>query len=983
MKFDLTAFLSPSAEYRPMPLWTWNGRMTRTRITETLEQFAAQGLGGSFIHPRPGLMNEYLSEEWFELWGWALSESKRLGMQCNIYDENTYPSGYAGGHVADRHPDAAATYLVAEAGEDGQALALHIKQRRASASPWTAWHPPVDMLDPRVAAAFIETTHAAYAKHFPEETGKTIRYAFADEPTWMMRDDQCRRERNLPVSELLLEEFKNEHGYDLLPRIADLFTPGDAQSVTRYDYYSTLHRVWMKNFLRPVGEWCRQHHVDFTGHFMEHEWPAPVNQGSTMDAFRWMQTPGIDLLGFQYDFHDGQANSIYLLTVKEAASAARQLGCRRVLSETHGGGGHDVSFTRFKKLADWEMVHGINFVNPHMSVESIAGSRKYDWPQTYSDHSPWFAHYRTHAEHTARVCAALAQGRSVNRTLLLHPTTTGWLHHIPAQKHHIITEPLAKLRAMQSGLVRFLADRQVDFDLGDELLMRDFASVENGRLRVGEAVYDQVILPHGMENWCASTLALMENYLTEGGVLIAFGDAPVRVDGRPDPRPAQLKETFSGVWKTVRTEPGLYELIVQNCPPRITAGSGRPLPETVQYQYRELGGGEAVHFLVNTGDEPVSLNVCLQGNSLTNLETFTGKPSVRPVQTDGEKMTAALHLPPAGHALWVSSPESAGNSAAAERRHPAIFQPLEKFDCIQCTGPNLLMLDYCTLTFRGQRHENIHVMDADLLIWKSLGFPQNVWDRAIQFRSEYSQYRFDQTSGFSVEYVFRADAPAEVLRGIELAVERPQLYRIAVNGTPVDFSKGVRWFDEEIRRLPVGELLHPGENSVRIERDSFDILCETDRIYLLGDFGLEPAERGFRIVAPQPLTTGNWVEQGLPFYSGSVVYESDLEIPDGCSELIVRAAQRDGAAVRVLLDGREAGLIPFPSYELILEGAAPGKHRIGIEVVSSLRNLLGAHFSDALPSHWAWEDHPKSAPPGQSYRFVPQGLTGPVECIIR
>lgn len=980
MSFDLKTFSNPPAALRPMPLWTWNGRMTKERITETVEQFAAQGLGGSFIHPRPGLRNEYLSDEWFELWGWALEESKRLGLQCNIYDEDTYPSGYAGGHVADRLPDAVATYLVAHTDADGQ---THVKQRTASASPWTAWHPPVDMLDPRVASAFIETTHEAYAKHFSGEFGKDICYAFADEPTWMMRDNQCRQERGLPVSELLLEEFRKEHGYDLLSRIADLFTPGEAGSTTRYDYYSTLHRVWMKNFLQPVGEWCRQHHVDFTGHFMEHEWPAPINHGSTMDAFRWMQMPGIDLLGFQYDFRSSNGNSIYLLTVKEAASAARQTGRKRVLSETQGGGGHDVSFTRFKKLADWEMVHGINFVNPHMSVESIAGARKYDWPQTYSDHSPWFAYYRTHAGHTARVCAVLAQGRSANRTLLLHPTLTGWLHHIPAEKHGLITKPLEKLRAAQAGLIRFLADRQVDFDLGDELLMRDFASVENGKLRIGEAVYDQVILPSGMETWCASTLALMESYLSDGGVLLALGDAPVRVDGRPDPRPAQLKEKFSNVWKPARSEDDLYGLIVKNCPPRITAEEGGPLPEAVHYQYRELDSEQAVHFLVNTGDETVSLNVCLRGNSLTNLETFTGKATAWPVRANGDTLTAKLHLPAAGHALWISSPKNAEKTAPAKHRKKAVFQCLEKFDRIQCTTPNLLMLDYCTLTFRGERHENISVMDADLLIWKALGFPQNVWDRAIQFRSDYRKYRFDQTTGFAVEYCFNAEVPAETLRGVELAVERPHLYRITVNGTPVDFSAGVRWFDEEIRKLPVGHFLKPGGNVVRLERDGFDILCEIERIYLLGEFGLEPAERGFRMTAPQPLTTGDWVPQGRPFYTGSVVYETGLELPDGCSELIVRAARWDGAVVRVLLDGEEAGLIPFPSYELILEGATPGKHRIGIEAVGSLRNLLGAHFCDALPSHWAWEQHPESAPPGWDYRFVPQGLTGSVECIIR
>jgi hypothetical protein len=42
-------------------------------------------------------MTPYLSDEWFRLWKLALKEAEKLDMNVWIYDENSYPSGFAGG----------------------------------------------------------------------------------------------------------------------------------------------------------------------------------------------------------------------------------------------------------------------------------------------------------------------------------------------------------------------------------------------------------------------------------------------------------------------------------------------------------------------------------------------------------------------------------------------------------------------------------------------------------------------------------------------------------------------------------------------------------------------------------------------------------------------------------------------------------------------------------------------------------------------
>jgi hypothetical protein len=102
----LSTFRDPPAAYRSTPLWVWNDRITRLQIEEQLRDFKSHGIGGVFIHPRPGLITPYLSEEWLDLCKHAVSVGKELGMKIWIYDENSYPSGFAGGHVPAAMPDA-------------------------------------------------------------------------------------------------------------------------------------------------------------------------------------------------------------------------------------------------------------------------------------------------------------------------------------------------------------------------------------------------------------------------------------------------------------------------------------------------------------------------------------------------------------------------------------------------------------------------------------------------------------------------------------------------------------------------------------------------------------------------------------------------------------------------------------------------------------------------------------------------------------
>ena len=1041
-------FKQPPNGYRSMPLWVWNGDMTEGRITEMLEQYAQQGMGGVFVHPRPGLITEYLSERWFELWGHALSECKRLGLQCNVYDENSYPSGFAGGHVPSTLPHGAGQHLHATfykhspvrlQGEliacykleddrltrleshvdlnqildnaeqviqkthlpltdpDSGALGpvgatetqiLVLERRRHSGTPWTAWLPYVDQTRLDVARAFLESTHERYYAHFKEDFGETIRAFFIDEPHLGLAehtgDVAC-----LPFSRHILRAFRKDHDYDLADHLADLFLEQPSASITRFDYYSTLQRLWSENFLRVIHEWCEERGVSFTGHFLEHDWPYPHTNPNCMEANRWLHIPGIDLLSCQFDYQHPQDNRQLLLTVREVNSLANQLNRERRFCEAHGVAGYDADFTKLKQLTDWLVVHGINFINEHLSFQTIHGNRKYDHPVTFSDHSPWWSQYRYLNDHTARLCTVMSQGVQRNRFLLLQPTTTGWVRANPTQPFAYsfahaasVNTPNVQLRNAQAGLIADLAAHQIDFDLGDEFYLRDFGRVVGKKLKIHAGRYDVVIVPEFMDNCCDSTLRLLERFLEAGGIVMCIGVAPRLVNGRPDPRPAALHNTFPTRWWVYPDFDAMLVAIDEHFPAYLRTADGGHLPPAIAVQTRFHDDGRVVHFLVNTEHEPLETEVLLEGKSLRLLDSFTGDIHgllTRPHNSGG--LLARLRLPALGHALWEVNAKTAAPKPELKVGAPYRIDTGRAL----VNGPNMLTLDYCDLSMDNSSHHGLPVPHANRLCWQWHGFDADIWTCAVQFRKNNEKYPIEPDSGFTVSYHFEVAPNAYVaLREAEkiaLAVEHPHLYNIRVNDMPIDADTGERWLDETIRAMPIARALRPGTNVVTLQAAPFNIHHEIERVYIVGDFTLTPSNPGFRIVQPKSVYLGDWTEQGYPMFSGSMSYQAPMELETACHGLQWHVPEWAGAVMQVRLDGEALGHIAFPPYTVSVYRDFPaGHYNFEIEVFGTPKNLLGPHHAPgAIPGPGTWDLAPKAAPAGEAYEIQPQGLLGPIK----
>ena len=996
--FRLDEWLNPPVEFRPAVLWSWNGEVTRARITSMLEDFAARGIGGVFIHPRPGLVTEYLSQEWFELWTFALEECRRLGILAHIYDENSFPSGFGGGHVVAANPLAANSRLAARwilndrpetnsspplailsrdsaggtlranpeggppsAASDAPRLALHME--KFPPSLWHAGFPMADVCRRDAVEGFLACTHARHAQLHRGDMGSTIRYVFTDEP------ETGSGPEGFHLSSHFLSEFQADHGYALEGHLGALCGDLPSSPAVRHDYHSTLNRLFTSGMGRLTHDWCESHGLRFTGHLNEHAWPFPSGAPSAMAFQRWMQTPGLDLLAFQFRPAPLKDSALWLFNAKEASSVAAQCGRGEVLCESSGGGGYAFGPSGMKPLEDFLLALGVNRFAPHLSHQTLGGVRKYDWPQTIGDHSPWFDAYAVQARHVARTAWFLSQGTESNRMLVLNPTTTGWIHYRPEAYHWPGENPHAQLEALAKTHPAFLVDlysRQIDFDLGDECLLAELGSVEPGSLKVGCRSYGTVVVPPGMENILSSTLALLERFLGLGGTVVAAGPPPAFVDGRP--RSLALGDHPN--WVSAGSD--AVEILRRRHAPVLSSQDGSPLPADLLWTHRALPEGGAVVFLANASNAPLRAEVAFPGASAWECDTRSGAIDPLECQPAGEgRIAFLLDLDPGTHRLFQvsSSPASTAFPKASWSTIPTRClseEPLE---------PNLLPLDYCEVSGPRGRRFSGHAIHADTENWKCQGFDRNLWRVSIQYRRTFLNARIPEDSGLTVRYRFSispAFLASDAARELAVAVERPWLASVFCNDQPVDSTECPVWFDEEMRLLPLGGFLKAGGNTLELRYARFHVRAEIMPVILRGRFRADPVDSGFRLEPATPWAPGSdRREHGWGFYPGRSGQSHTFELAS-CSRLRIRLPDFQGSAIGVSIDGSAPMWEYQPGLEIEwLSPLEPGAHRLDMILCGHLLNLLGPHFHNGLPGAWSWENSPCEPVPGSAYRLLP------------
>ncbi len=989
-------FVTPDRQYGSAPLWVWNTQVTREIIDDMMQDFKENAFGGVFIHPRPGLVTEYLSQDWFDLCAYTLEKGKALGLEVWIYDENSYPSGFAGGHVpaqmpesynqgqmlhltkATTLPDTANQYFVVlkKEGQDFQNVTEALGQEQGKQgdyylfskafyhqSPWYGGFSYVDLMVEGVTEKFIEVTMQGYERVMGEDFGQAVPGVFTDEP-----NIEVQGEGNIRWTPDLFETFRKKWGYDLQLHLPGLFEEvGDWRKV-RHNYYQVLLQLFIDRWSKPWYAYTEQKDLEWTGHYWEHGWPNPNHGGDNMAMYAWHQRPAIDMLFNQFDEESPNAQFGNIRAVKELSSVANQLGKARTLSETYGGGGWELTFEDMKRLGDWQYVLGVNTLNQHLSFMTIMGARKYDYPQSFSYHSPWWPYYGPLNEYFARLSLALSRGQQVNDILVLEPTTSAWMYAGYQQSHPHMQEIG---QAFQSFVTR-LEKAQVEYDLGSENIIKDQGRVAGKAFVVGERSYTTVVIPPGMENIDGTTFQLLQDYLKNGGKVLLMEEVQ-RIDGAEDQRWQQVLESSTRI---SQLEDQTLEQHFSS--QAITFQALNTVGGNLYHHRRQLPEGQLL-FLANASlEEPTRGKVRLTGQEALLLDLSSGDILNYPEQAEGAAVTLAYDIPPAGSLLFFVSNQPMGEFPEYQANEVS-GEPLDAGDArISRLHPNVLTLDFCDVKLGDTLLQAVHVYDAADTVYRHHGFKEgNPWNTSVQFKEQtVERDTFTAGTGFTATYHFTIQSGVS-MDSLQAVVERPELWKVSVNGKEVKPTDGQWWLDKTFAVFDLSQVAVEGENQLELTADPMRVHAEVEPVYILGDFKLESAKQGWDIVPADTLKLGSWQAQGMPLYGQSVVYRKTLKADNNYKRYWVTLGDWKGTVAVVNVNGQQAGVLSYPPYtQDISEFLQSGDNTVEVMVIGSLKNTLGPFHNDPKPglvSPWHFRNV-QDYPSGTAYQLYDYGL---------
>ena len=961
--------------------------MEPDEIRRQVALMKAGGWGGAFIHSRMGLLTPYLGEEWFRACDAVMEACREHGMLVWLYDEDKWPSGFSGGSVPLADADFRFKTLIARPvgapipescvalGEAVNSLQAYVWTSPLG-DPWFNGTCYADLMNRRAMRKFLDDAYEPYFERYGELYGDLIRAEFTDEPT------NAHRTRlpigSVPFTGELPAKFAQMWGYDPLPKLHLLFEDAPGCEKFRLHYFRVTNELFERNFSQQLGDWCSEHNIALTGHYiLEGDLYHQQLWGSKlMPNYRHQGIPGIDHLGRQIEER---------ISAKQCHSVVNQYGKARMLSELYGVAGGALTFEDRFWIASQQIVLGVNLLNPHLSLYTMAGCRKRDYPQNIFYQQPWWPLNRVVDDPLSRLCLALSQGKFLAEALIIHPqestfalwesrahlegddqTRLGndWAPVTPATQTQI-----QQLDSDIDAVIDGLLGAQRTFDFGDETILADDGSVvaQSGTawLRVGEMDYPAVILP-SMETIAPTTLTLLEEFQSAGGFIVRCGRAPQLLDGEISERLNNWLQSVPAV-----APRALPQFIAGRCPALVQAID---LPaqdaKMLWVHVRVLDNGERLVYLTNLSRfRDFSARLFLAGafDEVRELDINSGDERALTIEAVDDGVIVELNFARTqSHLLRLMGdcPSSITNlnGVAATATDNARAETVELANwTIERLDDNALTLDYATWKTDGA--------------WSARPMPV----MALQDHLNLNCYQGPLHLRYNAQV-----SELNSSRRVHLVVEHPERYQIRVNGREVRYDGLPYWRDIRWMPIDISGMLQSGDNAIELFCADFEpgdlgsivdqearYGTEIESIYLVGDFSvagqpiadkpfqpmwesweLPPvgvqcfAPNSFVVGEPQSLQRDDSTIQGLPFYAGALQLKTKLPLAaKGARRAILRLESLDAPVAQIAVDGRDVAALWAHPLEVELDETALAGAELTVTLYGSLRNLLGPHHN--------------------------------------
>ena len=316
----------------------------------------------------------------------------------------------------------------------------------------------------------------------------------------------------MPWTPKLLDEFRQQKGYDIQPYLPLLFAPKMTDEAWRAkaDYWDVWSGMFRETFFGVQAEWCARNNVEYLVHLNHEEQALRLdlpedhirNEGDFLRDMRHVEVPGIDnlsqLMPSRVHAPDGTWNENNNFP-KLASSAAHLFGRPKVWTESAGGLGIDGKFQ-----LDYQVVRGVNALQVAFPWRAAARGGA-SGPVTPP--APMLAWY------TDRAGYLMAIGRPAAQVGLYYPSNSMWMGDEEADRS------MTKLGWQ-------LFEHQVDWDYFDEQSLSAVATIEDGGFKnLSGQVYRAIVVP-STTVITRTGLERLQAFVKAGGKVIFVGKTP-------------------------------------------------------------------------------------------------------------------------------------------------------------------------------------------------------------------------------------------------------------------------------------------------------------------------------------------------------------------------------------------------------------------------------------------------------------------------
>lgn len=1028
-------FESPSAEYRGIPFWSWNCKITKELIDWQLDCFQEMGFGGADIHARSGLDTEYLGEEFMQLVRYTVDRCKEKGLYCWLYDEDRFPSGAAGGIVTkdwrnrgrfllltEKHNHVAPHILpgycpnqqtfdkAVAAGQKtlgyfATAYALVFVEgclvsyrrlhsevaitdalahsetvrfayvRLMDEEEWFGGQTYVDTMNPEAVQAFIRSTYDVYHNAVGEEFGKTIPAIFTDEPRIgkhaQITCALSQEDVAIPYTEHFAATMQASYAIDPLDIAPEYVWELPQQAMSRNRYL--YHETATECFVSAF--------MDQLCHWCKQHGIAMTGHVISEETLS-SQTYAIGEAMRNYRNMDIPGIDILadfheFATVKQAVSVTKQNGKVATVSELYGVTHWDCTFKTYKLQGDWQAALGITVRVPHLSHMSLAGEAKRDWPASIFFHSPWYREFSYVETYFARLNTVLTRGKAITRLAVVHPIESMWTLFGPND------QTLLRQKSYDSDfndMVHWLLYGTLDFDFVSEALLPEQCTrtlqAAVPMLSIGEMAYSTVLVPN-LLTIRGTTLDQLEAFCNRGGCVIFMGNVPSYVDAVLSNRAQVLAKRCIQIPKDRNALLCALES-EQDVQVRTQCGN---LSNNVLYQLRQDDDCQWLflcHVIQkqNNISVPEHYTVRLKGvyaaTQYNALEGTMQQASVRHEHGATLLDWIAYSEDSLLLKLEATCAKEAGEVLQAISPCPlAVAQKLIAPTSVVRKEPNVLLLDTAAFQINGGA---LQPRQEILKLDNVIRAQLGFIPRGGRMREPWMMEEKEHHK-ITLHYEIYSEVEVQV----QLAMEAPHCCTLSFNGLPVMQHDQGYYVDPSIR-IAATLSLQKGDNLLCVECD-YHQKTDLENLYLLGEFFVN-LQGTTPVIQPlhNRISLGDITCQGLPFYTGNLEYTFDICIP--CNgNYCVHVPHFSAPLLSVAINGKQKGLIAYAPHRLELGRLQQGNHTLTITLFGNRFNGFGTLHNANDNYIWYGNDSYRTTGDEWSdlYLVRPVGLLSAVE----